>query len=690
LTIAAQFLIGRSIRFEWGLDDIPFTYALWLPLAALLCAAVLFALSSTRLGVRFGRWVQSIVFILVAGLLPLDWLAFGEHHPSGYGIPAVAMLVCVATVPFRPWHTVLLGIGMTIGYMLATLITPQFFGQNPALIVPEFPIFMLIVTIACCEISALLYRSRYEQTCWRRQEQELQAQIAESEQKYRSLFENSSDGIFVYSDDAGGFLMANKVLQEVLGRTLEELRHTHFTEVIHPDDRPRIVAIHTARLRGEPAPTHYMLKVLNAKTGATVICDMTIHRAEDSRFTTGAVRDVTQRVHLEEEVRRLAQLPETNPFPVLRFDREGRPLYLNPVAQRFLADLGHPDKRITDFLPPDFEEMIRRLIDTNTTIMDGRLEILDRVLSATYRPLPESQQIYVWLIDVTERIRAEQRAHLYAAELEQANRDLRDAQIQLVQSEKMAALGSLVAGVAHEINTPLGSIHANTDVARRALNVVKDSLPEANVSVSSSKSGRFLRALMILEEANKTSTTASERIISFVRSLRNFARLDEAELKTVDIHEGLESTLTLVYHEYKSRIKIVRDYGQLPPITCFPNQMNQVFMNLIVNAIHAIPKEGTITITTRSQDQHFTVTISDTGVGIPPENLGRIFDPGFTTKGAGVGTGLGLSIVYKIIQVHGGRIDVESEVGRGTSFVITCPVVVPNDPRGEIPRPANS
>lgn len=678
LALLAQVFVRPSTKFYWSVDGIPDTYSLWVPLLAVISSVVLLLVSYTRFGARYGRLLLAIGYLAIANLMPLDWLAYGEHHPSGFGIQAVAMLLAVGTLPFRAWQTALLGFLMTVIFVVVVVLAPMRFGNNPAVIFPDFPIFMLVVTVACCGVSALIYRSRYELYRGRKHEQELGAKIAESEQKYRGVFENASDGIFVYSDAEGGFIMANPVLQEIVGMTEEELRKTHFTQVIHPDDRERIVQIHMARLRGEPAPNHYTLKVINAKTNESVHCDMTIHRTDDRAYTTGAVRDITERVQMEEEIHRLAQLPETNPFPVLRFDRDGRMLYMNPAARRYPADLGQPDLYITDFLPADFKDMIRRLIDTNTTVIDGRLEIRDHVFSVTYRPLPESKQIYVWLVDVTERIRAEERVHRYAADLEEANRGLRDAQTQLVQSEKMAALGALVAGVAHEINTPLGSIHANADVARRALGIIKDSLEEAGTFVSSSKSGRFLRALYILEDSNNTTRTATERIVGIVRSLRNFARLDEAELKTVDIHDGLESTLTLVYHEYKNRIKIIRDYGQLPPITCIPNQMNQVFMNLIVNAIHATPKEGTITITTRSMDEHYTVAIADTGIGIPPEQLPRIFDPGFTTKGVGIGTGLGLSIVYKIVQSHGGRVDVESEVGNGTTFTVTCPVKLPS------------
>lgn len=677
MSLAAQLFVRSGVSFQWTLDADPNTFALWIQVLALASSGFLLLVSFTRFGARYGRLLLAIDFLVVANAIPLDWLAYGEHHPAGFGVQAVSMLLAVGTMPFRALQTAMLGLAMTVIFMIAVLVTPQMFGHNPAEIFPDFPVFMFVTTVACCGVSALIYRSRFDLFRGRKKEQDLRAMIADSEHKYRSIFENSSDGIFVYSDAGGGFVMTNTVLRDIVGLSEEELRNTHFTKVIHPDDRERIVKIHTARLRGEPVPNHYALRVLNAKTGETVHCDMTIHRTDEPMYTSGAVRDITEHVRMEEEIQHLAQLPETNPFPVLRFDREGKMLYLNPAARRYPSDLGHPDLYITDFLPVDFKGMIRRLIETNTTVIDGRMEVRGHVFSVTYRPLPESHQIYVWLVDVTERIRAEERVRAYAEELESANQHLRDAQSQLVQSEKMAALGALVAGVAHEINTPLGSIHANADVSRRALGIVKDSLGEANGFVTSSKSGRFLRALHILEDSNNTTLTATDRIVGIVRSLRNFARLDEAELKSVNIHDGLESTLTLVYHEYKNRLKIVRNYGELPPITCFPNQMNQVFMNLIVNAIHATPKEGTITITTRAQDQHYTVSITDTGIGIPPELLPRIFDPGFTTKGVGVGTGLGLSIVYKIIQAHGGRVDVESTPGQGTTFIITCPVSVP-------------
>ena len=146
------------------------------------------------------------------------------------------------------------------------------------------------------------------------------------------------------------------------------------------------------------------------------------------------------------------------------------------------------------------------------------------------------------------------------------------------------------------------------------------------------------------------------------------------ELQDADLHEGLESTLTLVHHEIKNRIEVIRDYGDIPQVRCHPNQINQVFMNLLVNASQAIPEQGEIRIRTFRDGDKVKVQISDNGVGIPAEHLTKIYDPGFTTKGVGVGTGLGLSICFKIVQDHGGGIDVESEVGRGSTFTVWLPI----------------
>jgi signal transduction histidine kinase len=257
-------------------------------------------------------------------------------------------------------------------------------------------------------------------------------------------------------------------------------------------------------------------------------------------------------------------------------------------------------------------------------------------------------------------------------ELEKTNHELRQTQSQLVQSEKMAALGNLVAGVAHEINTPVGAMCSMHDTLIRAVGKLKRAVKE--MSPEEFESNRQLqRSFKIIEDANGVIASGSERVTDIVKRLRSFARLDEAELKKANIHEGIEDTLTIVHHELKHGVTVTKNFGDIPPIYCYPGQLNQVFLNLLVNARQAIDGNGELAITTWNENGYVYIEFKDTGCGIPPDKLPKVFDPGFTTKGVGVGTGLGLSICYNIIQAHKGEIKVSSEVGKGATFTIKLP-----------------
>ncbi|MCP4683927.1 MAG: hypothetical protein GY867_00630 [bacterium] len=258
-------------------------------------------------------------------------------------------------------------------------------------------------------------------------------------------------------------------------------------------------------------------------------------------------------------------------------------------------------------------------------------------------------------------------------ELEEAHRKLKETQSSLVQSEKMASMGMLVAGVAHEINTPLGALKSNNDLFIRSMAKVRAALNDDSTPESVRNNAVIKRLFDSMDKLNEVNSTAAERIVKIVSSLRTFARLDQAEMDTVDLREGLDSTLTLVHHELKNRIEVIREYGNIPRIQCFPNQLNQIFMNVLVNASQAIEGPGRITVRTFREGDLVVVEIEDDGAGIPESQRKKIFDPGFTTKGSGVGTGLGLSIVHQIIRDHSGRIEVESEVGQGTKFRILLP-----------------
>ncbi len=273
-------------------------------------------------------------------------------------------------------------------------------------------------------------------------------------------------------------------------------------------------------------------------------------------------------------------------------------------------------------------------------------------------------------------------------ELQQLYRNLQETQAQLIHSEKMAGLGQLVAGVAHELNNPISFVYANMIELDKYITAINELLRLVLKAVEAGESNRELTRLIsefrekyeldfIQEDIQSLISDClegSRRVKDVVLNLRNFSRLDEADYKWVDIHEGLNSTLLLLNNEIKNRIHVHKDYDDLPKVYCQPGQINQVFMNLLMNAIQAIPEKGNIWIQTRKKDKNVELSIRDDGVGIPQSIQNKIFDPFFTTKPVGRGTGLGLSISYKIIQDHGGSIRFESKENEGTTFYVTLPV----------------
>lgn len=262
-------------------------------------------------------------------------------------------------------------------------------------------------------------------------------------------------------------------------------------------------------------------------------------------------------------------------------------------------------------------------------------------------------------------------------------RDIRERlklERQLSQSQRMASLGKLVAGVAHEINTPLGSIHGNADVSKKAVGMIRKALGDEKVKPLVEGNTKLERAMKILEDSCATNVTASRRIVETVDALRNFARLDESERKRVDLHEGIDSSLTLLRARIGEEIEIIRNYGELPEVECWPSALNQVFMNVLQNSLDAIDGSGSITVTTdvdetRDRGGEVCVRFADSGRGIAKTDTDRIFEPGFTKKGVGVGTGLGLSTSFQTMQRHGGSIEVESREGAGTTITLRVPLV---------------
>jgi signal transduction histidine kinase len=286
--------------------------------------------------------------------------------------------------------------------------------------------------------------------------------------------------------------------------------------------------------------------------------------------------------------------------------------------------------------------------------------------------------------------RVEQRTQ----QLSDALTTVQQTQAQLIQTEKMSSLGQMVAGVAHEINNPINFIYGNLKHAehhiRDLLKLVQlyqqsDGQDQATIQAyAESIDLKFLQD--DLAKILKSMQLGTDRVREIVLSLRNFSRLDESGFKTVDLHDGIDSTLLILNHRIKHSIEIVQDYGELPLVECYPAQLNQVFMNLLANAIDAIEETQVESPTIRIQTQvdsssasnstgtNIVIHISDNGSGISPENQTRIFDPFFTTKEVGKGTGLGLLICYQVMQKHGGTIALTSQPGQVTTFTLTLPI----------------
>jgi two-component system, NtrC family, sensor kinase len=313
----------------------------------------------------------------------------------------------------------------------------------------------------------------------------------------------------------------------------------------------------------------------------------------------------------------------------------------------------------------------------------------------------------------TERQRAETRLMQKAHDLEQALQELQQTQTQLVQSEKMSSLGQLVAGIAHEINNPVNFIHGNLKHASSyihdllaILDLYQTCYPAPDAKIQRALDDIDLEFVLLdLPKLLNSMRVGADRIREIVASLRNFSRLDEAEYKAVDIHEGMDNTLMILQNRLKAKptmpaIAIVKHYDPLPPIECFPGQLNQVFMNILANAIDAIeehwdtiptaeahpesqPIQPTITISTQAQGDpsgngkgdRVVIQITDNGPGIPEAVQQRLFDPFFTTKPVGKGTGLGMSISYQIVtERHNGSLRCLSKPGEGTNFIIEIPI----------------
>ena len=363
-----------------------------------------------------------------------------------------------------------------------------------------------------------------------------------------------------------------------------------------------------------------------------------------------------------------------------------------------------------DGKPEDLDEFLKDgMIDKSQTIVNRNNDEIPITLTVT--PIKnEEEKItgYIWIgKDITERLAMQAKLEEYAQNLEKrveertkelmgqnirlekALQQLKEAQVQLLQAEKMASLGQLSAGVAHEINNPIGFVNSNLNTLKKYMKNIKDYSHGVDRVLSGGDSAsieelarlkRNKKIDFILDDVASVideSLEGTERVKTIVHDLKSFSYQDREDLLPYDLNKGIKSTLNIVWNELKYKAEVIEELAELPPVKCYPQQINQVIMNLLVNASQAIEEEGKITVRTLQQDGEVIVEIGDNGSGIDPENLPKIFEPFFTTKECGKGTGLGLSISYSIIERHGGSIEVKSEVGKGSTFRIHLPIEGP-------------
>lgn len=438
--------------------------------------------------------------------------------------------------------------------------------------------------------------------------------LRQSEEKYRGIFEKALEGIF-QSAPGGGFISANPAMAAMLGF-----------------DSP-------AQLIAEYTDTEHQLYVHPGARKA-IMNDLLVHGVLLGREEQWYRRDKTV-IWVSMSV-------------TLVKNDDGTPAYVEGLVTDISAR-------------KNAEDALRKLNDE----LEQRVYDRTRQLAMANEELKE-----------------------LAGRLEGAYEELKTAQSRILQQEKMASIGQLAAGVAHEINNPVGFIMSNLNSLSRYADKIAEfvNAQAERIRSEAARDAEHFSALLVdmnerkaaikldyllsdLKDIIRESLDGAERVKRIVQDLKSFARVDEAGMKMSDINAGIESTIAIVWNEIKYKATLEKELGDIPLTMCNPGQLNQVFVNILVNAAQAIQDSGVITVKTWCEHEMIHISISDTGSGIPEDVRNRIFEPFYTTKDVGKGTGLGLSIVYDIVKKHNGNIQIESELGKGTTFVITVPVI---------------
>jgi PAS domain S-box-containing protein len=516
-----------------------------------------------------------------------------------------------------------------------------------------------------------------------------------------AVVDSAAEGIAMFHRD-GTLIQINRAGAERFNATPQKMVGLNMADFMPPEVvAPRLAVIHRVADSGK---AEHLVDQRDGHTFRQVYYPV----AGESDRVVGYAADITESLAAETALRRseehfraffersMVGMATTSPTKgwlevnqalcdILGYPRE-------ELLQQTWIELTHPDDIAADVA--EFERVVagakdEYAMDKRFIRKDGTV-VYAYIASRCVRSADGTIDYFVALVeDISERKAREVELAQRLAEMTALNHKLEDTQGQLLQSEKMASIGQLAAGVAHELNNPIGFVHSNLgtletyledifEIANACETAAAKAVNPADFAridaLKAEKDFDFLKTdiFQLMHE----SKDGLSRVKKIVQDLKDFSRVEDVEWQWADLHHCLDSTLNIVWNELKYKCTVNKHYADaLPQINCLPSQLNQVFMNLLVNAAQAIPEKGEITIsTTHPGVDSVQVRIRDTGSGIAAENLARIFDPFFTTKPVGKGTGLGLSIAYGIIQRHKGRIEARSTVGEGTTFIITLPV----------------